>query len=94
MGSVRVSGRRTRRGEPAGIVFAPAPLSFDIDDAVEPSRVTGRAGVPLAIELFRQLGVAATIDAQLSVKERQRGLRASQLVESLVAVWVAGGDRC
>ena len=61
---------------------------------VVPSLVTSRAGVPLAIEMFRQLGVAATIDAQVLVKQRQRGLRASQLVESLVALWLAGGDRC
>ena len=37
----------------------PSPrLPFEIDDAVDPSLVTGRAGAPLVIELFRQLGVA------------------------------------
>jgi hypothetical protein len=30
--------------------------------------------VPLVIELFRQLGVAAAIDAHVAVKQRQRGL--------------------
>ena len=69
-------------------------LPFEIDDVVDPSLVTGRAGVPLAIELLRQLGVAAVLDAQVAVKQRQRGLRPSQLVESLIALWVAGGDRC
>jgi len=68
-------------------------LPCEIDEAIDPTLVTGRAGVPLAIELFRQLGVAATIDAQVAVKQRQRGLRPSQLVESLIALWVAGGDR-
>ncbi len=72
----------------------PTQLPFDLDDVVDPSLVTARAGVPLAIELFRQLGVAATIDAAVAVKRRQRGLRPSQLVESLIALWVAGGDRC
>jgi len=72
----------------------PTRLPFEIDDAIDPSLVTGRAGVPLAIELFRQLGVAATIDAVVPIKQRQRGLRPSQRVESLVALWVAGGDRC
>jgi hypothetical protein len=72
----------------------PTQLPFDLDDVVDPSLVTARAGVPLAIELFRQLGVAATIDAAVAVKQRQRGLRPSQLVESLIALWVAGGDRC
>jgi len=69
-------------------------LPFEIDDTIDPTLVTGRAGVPLVIELFRQLGVAATIDAQVGVKQRQRGLKPSQLVESLVALWVSGGDRC
>jgi hypothetical protein len=69
-------------------------LPFVIDDAIDPTLVTGRAGVPLAIELFRQLGVAQTIDTHVAVKQRQRGLPPSQLVESLVVLWVSGGDRC
>jgi hypothetical protein len=69
-------------------------LPFEIDDAIDPSLVTGRAGVPLVIELFRQLGVAQAIDTQVAVKQRQRGLTASQLVESLIALWTSGGDRC
>jgi hypothetical protein len=69
-------------------------LPFEIDDAIDPTLVTGRAGVPLVIELFRQMGVAATIDTQVLVKQRQRGLPPSQLVESLVALWTSGGDRC
>ena len=69
-------------------------LPFEIDDAIDPTLVTGRAGVPLVIELFRQLGVAAAIDAHVAVKQRQRGLKPSQLVESLIALWTSGGDRC
>jgi len=69
-------------------------LPFEIDDTIDPTLVTGRAGVPLVIELFRQLGVAQAIDAQVAVKQRQRGLPPSQLVESLIALWASGGDRC
>jgi len=69
-------------------------LPFEIDDAVDPSLVTGRAGVPLVIELFRQLGVAATIEAEVTVKQRQRGLTPAELVESLIVLWTSGGDRC
>jgi hypothetical protein len=69
-------------------------LPFEIDDAIDPTLVTGRAGVPLVIELFRQLGVDATIDAQVGVKQRQRGLKPSQLVERLIALWTSGGERC
>jgi hypothetical protein len=72
----------------------PTRLPFEIDETVDPSLVTGRAGVPLAIELFRQLGVAQTIDTAVQVKQRQRGLRPAQLVETLIALWVSGGDRC
>ncbi len=69
-------------------------LPFEIDDTIDPTLVTGRAGVPLVIELFRQLGVAAAIDTHVPVKQRQRGLPPSQLVESLIALWTSGGDRC
>jgi hypothetical protein len=69
-------------------------LPFEIDDTIDPTLVTGRAGVPLVIELFRQLGVAATIDAHVAIKQRQRGLTPAQLVESLIVLWASGGDRC
>jgi hypothetical protein len=69
-------------------------LPFEIDDAIDPTLVTGRAGVPLVIELFRQLGVAQAIDAHVAVKQRQRGLPPSALVESLIVLWASGGDRC
>jgi len=69
-------------------------LPFEIDDTIDPTLVTGRAGVPLVIELFRQLGVAQTIETHVAVKQRQRGLPPSQLVESLIALWASGGDRC
>src|SRR5512136_669478 len=73
----------------------PVPwLPFEIDDSIDPTLVTGRAGVPLVIELFRQLGVAATIEAEVAVKQRQRGLPPAQLAESLIALWTSGGDRC
>ena len=69
-------------------------LPFEIDGTIDPTLVTGRAGVPLVIELFRQLGVANVIDAAVAVKQRQRGLTPSEFVESLVALWTSGGDRC
>ena len=69
-------------------------LPFEIDDTIDPTLVTGRAGVPLVIELFRQLGVAQAIETHVAVKQRQRGLPPSQLIESLIALWASGGDRC
>ena len=68
-------------------------LPFEIAEAVDPSLVTGRAGVPLVIELFRQLGVAAMVDAEVAVKRRQCNLPPSQLIESLIALWASGRER-
>jgi Transposase DDE domain group 1 len=69
-------------------------LPFEIDETIDPALVTGRAGVPLVIELFRQLGVAQAIDTHVLVKQRQRGLTPAELIESLIALWASGGDRC
>lgn len=50
--------------------------------------------MPLAIERFRQVGGAQAIEAHVAVTQRQRGLTPAQLVESLIALWTSGGDRC
>ena len=42
----------------------PTQLPFELDEVVDPSLVTSHAGVPLALELFRQLGVAAAIEVR------------------------------
>ncbi len=71
-----------------------ARLPFDIDDQIDPTLITAHAGVPLVIELFRRVGVAQVVNEQVRIKQRQRGLTAAQLVETLMALWAAGGDRC
>jgi translation initiation factor IF-2 len=50
--------------------------------------------VPLLVEAFRTSGAAAVLDASVVIKRRQRGLTPSQLVEGLLALWAAGGERC
>jgi hypothetical protein len=70
------------------------PLPFEVDSEVDESLITAHAGVPLVVELFRASGAAGVVDAEVRVKQRQRGLKVSELVESLVALWVAGGERC
>ena len=69
-------------------------LPYEIDDQIDPALITAHAGVPLVIELFRRVGAAEVVNAQVRVKQRQRGLTPAQLVETLIALWVAGGDRC
>ena len=71
-----------------------ARLPFDIDDQIDPTLITAHAGVPLVIELFRRVGVAQVVNEQVRIKQRQRGLTPAQLVETLIALWAAGGDRC
>jgi hypothetical protein len=72
----------------------PARLPFEIDDRIDPTLITAHAGVPLVIELFRHVGAAQVVNAQVRIKQRQRGLMPAQLVETLIALWAAGGDRC
>lgn len=73
---------------------ANARLPFDIDEQIDPTLITAHAGVPLVIELFRRVGAAQVVTEQVRIKQRQRGLTPAQLVETLIALWVAGGDRC
>lgn len=72
----------------------PARLPFEIDAQIDPTLITAHAGVPLVIELFRRLGAGQVVNEQVRIKQRQRGLLPAQLVETLIALWVAGGDRC
>jgi hypothetical protein len=68
-------------------------LDFEIDDKVETGLLTAHAGIPGLIEAFRQTGAAAVIDREVQVKRRKRGLGASEMVESLMALWAVGGER-
>ena len=68
-------------------------LKFEIDTEIEPSLITSRAGVPSLIEAFRLSGTAAVVDATIKFKSRKRGLSPSEMVESHLALWAAGGER-
>ena len=68
-------------------------LKFEIDTEIEPSLITSRAGVPSLIEAFRLSGTAAVIDSTIKFKSRKRGLSPSEMVESHLALWAAGGER-
>ena len=68
-------------------------LDFEIDVELETGLITGHAGVPGLIEAYRQTGTAAVIDREVKLKNRRRGLGVSAMVESLLAMWAAGGER-
>jgi hypothetical protein len=69
-------------------------LPFELDTRAETAALTAHGGVPLLIEAFRTSGAAAVIDASVVIKRRKRGLTPSQLVEGLLSLWAAGGERC
>lgn len=69
-------------------------LPFELDEQVDNSLVTGCAGVPLVAELFRASGAAEVMDESVRAKTRRRGLKSSEMAESLFALWSAGGERC
>jgi hypothetical protein len=48
--------------------------------------ITGHAGAPELTEAFRQTGMAAVIDREIKLKQRKRGLSASEMMESLLAM--------
>lgn len=68
-------------------------LDFEIAVELEAGLLTGHAGIPGLIEAFRQTGTAAVIEREVRLKQRKRGLSASEMVESLLALWAAGGER-
>jgi hypothetical protein len=69
-------------------------LPFELDQRAEAGTLTAYGGVPLVIEAFRVSGAAGVLDERVAIKRRKRGLRPSELVEGLFALWAAGGERC
>ena len=56
--------------------------------------MTAHGGVPALIEHFRSSGAAAAVDGSVPYKRRKRGLSASEMCESLLALWACGGEPC
>jgi hypothetical protein len=69
-------------------------LPFELDTRAESGALTAHGGVPLLIEAFRTSGAAAVLDASVVIKRRKRGLPPAALVEGLLSLWAAGGERC
>jgi hypothetical protein len=69
-------------------------LPFELDTKIDDTLTTAHAGTPLLAELFRVTGGAKIADDRLRRKERKRGLSSSEIIESLIVLWAAGGDRC
>ena len=67
-------------------------LDFELDHEIGFGAVTAHGGVPGLIEYFRVCGAAAIVDSEVAYKKRKRGLTASEMAESLLALWAAGGE--
>ena len=69
-------------------------LDFELDHEVGLGAVTAHGGVPALIEHFRSSGAASAVDGSVPYKRRKRGLSASEMCESLLALWACGGEPC
>lgn len=67
-------------------------LDFELDHEIGIGAVTAHGGVPALIEHFRSSGAAAIVEAEVAYKKRKRGLSASEMAESLLALWACGGE--
>ncbi len=67
-------------------------LPFELDEQVDDSLITGRAGVPLVAELFRASGAAEAMDENVHIKSRRRGLKSSEMAETCLRCGARAGN--
>jgi hypothetical protein len=67
-------------------------LSFTIQVVEDSDTVTSHAGLPLVLETMRKLGVSATLDTALDIRQRDSGATDSAKAEAIVLLMAAGGD--
>lgn len=67
-------------------------LPFDIVIEPKGNNVTGRAGLPLALETMRALRLDKAIEQHVVLRERNGGFTETEKIESLVLLMAAGGD--
>ena len=74
--------------------FCPAqqPLGFEYDEGHTAQGLTALAGIPLLLQAFRSLDLPRSVQRNVSIKQRQRGLDEAGYVESFVILNAAGGD--
>ncbi len=67
-------------------------LRFEIDPEPASETLTALGGIPLLVQAFRSLGLAASVERQVRIKQRQRGYDEATMVESFVILNAAGGE--
>ena len=69
-----------------------SPLLFEIDPEPLSERLTAWGGAGLAVQAFRSLGLPASIQRQVHIKQRERGYDEATMVESFVVLNALGGE--
>jgi len=69
-----------------------SPLLFEIDPEPLKETLTAWGGVPLVVQAFRSLGLPASVQRQVHIKERDRGYDEATMVESFVVLNALGGE--
>jgi hypothetical protein len=79
--------RKERKPSPTEL-----PLSFEID--LEPAKETwtARGGIPLVVQSCRGLGLPASVNRNVRIKQRGRGFDEATFIESFVILNAAGGE--
>jgi hypothetical protein len=65
---------------------------FDIDETPLEETLTGFGGLPLFLRAARSLGMPASVQRNLPLKQRRRGLEEAAYVESFLALNALGGE--
>lgn len=69
-----------------------SPLLFEIDPEPLSERLTAWGGAALAVQALRSLGLPASIQRQVHIKQRERGYDEATMVESFVVLNALGGE--
>ena len=67
-------------------------LLFEIDPEPLAETLTAWGGIPLAVQALRSLGVPASVQRHIHVKQRERGYDEATMVESFVVLNALGGE--
>ena len=66
--------------------------AVEIDPEPISETLTAWGGVPLAVQAFRSLGLPASIERHVHIKQRERGYEEATMVESFVVLNALGGE--
>jgi hypothetical protein len=69
-----------------------SPLRFEIDAEPLAETLTAWGGVPLVVQAFRSLGVPASVQQHVQIRQRERGYDEATMVESFVVLNALGGE--